>query len=66
MRNIAFEFSCPVFTACQLNRGAMSEKGGGSKATISTSQISESKGIVDTCDYICWYCTDRRSEIQKR
>lgn len=52
MRNIAFEFNCPVFTACQLNRGAMSEKGGGSKATISTSQISESKGIVDTCDYI--------------
>lgn len=52
MRNIAFEFSCPVFTACQLNRGAMSEKGGGSKATISTSQISESKAIVDTCDYI--------------
>jgi replicative DNA helicase len=30
----------------------MSEKGGGSKATISTSQISESKAIVDTCDYI--------------
>lgn len=52
MRNIGFEFNCPVFTACQLNRGAMSEKGGGSKATISTSQISESKAIVDTCDYI--------------
>lgn len=52
MRNIGYEFKCPVFTACQLNRGAMSEKGGGSKATVSTSQISESKAIVDTCDYI--------------
>ena len=51
LRNVAVEFDCALFTACQLNRDAMGEKGG-SKKVVSSKDISESRGVLDTADYL--------------
>lgn len=51
LRNLAVEFSCPVVTACQINRAGMGEKGG-SKATLTSKDISESRGVIDSADYV--------------
>lgn len=51
LRNVAVEFECPVLTACQLNREAMGEKGG-SKKVVTSKDISESRGVLDTADYL--------------
>ena len=51
LRNVAVEFQCPVLTACQLNREAMGEKGG-SKKVVTSKDISESRGVLDTADYL--------------
>lgn len=50
MRNLGVEFNCPVVTAVQLNREAMG-KDGGSKAVVTSKDISESRGVLDTADY---------------
>lgn len=51
LRNLGVEFHCPVVTAVQLNRDAMGDKGG-SKAVVSSKDISESRGVLDTADYV--------------
>lgn len=51
LRNVAVEFDCPLITACQLNRDAMGEKGG-SKKVVTSKDISESRGVLDTADYL--------------
>jgi replicative DNA helicase len=55
LRNLACEFHCPVFTAGQINREGMGDKGG-SKGVVTTKDIAESRGIVDTADYIIDIC----------
>ena len=51
MRNLGVQFECPVFTAAQINREGMGDKGG-SKGMITSKDISESRGIIDTADYV--------------
>ncbi len=51
LRNLAIEFNSPLITAVQLNREAMGDKGG-SKATVTSKDISESRGVLDTADYV--------------
>ncbi len=51
LRNLAVEFDCPLITACQLNRDAMDDKGG-SKKVVTSKDISESRGVLDTVDYL--------------
>ena len=51
MRNLAQEFECPVFTAAQINRNGMGEKGG-TKGLVTSRDLSESRGILDTADYL--------------
>ena len=51
LRNVAVEFNCPLITACQLNRDAMGDKGG-SKKVVTSKDISESRGVLDTVDYL--------------
>jgi len=43
--------NCPVISAVQLNRDAMGDSGG-SKAVVSSKNISESRGVLDTADYV--------------
>ena len=50
MRNLAMQFECPVFTACQLNRN--SQVDGGTKALVTSKDLSESRAILDTADYL--------------
>lgn len=51
LRNLAVQFNCPVFTASQINRNGMGDKGG-TKAVVTSKDISESRGILDTADYL--------------
>lgn len=51
LRNLAVEMDCPVISAVQLNREAMGDSGG-SKATVTSKSISESRGVLDTADYV--------------
>lgn len=51
MRNISVELSIPVVSAAQLNRDSQDERGG-SKMTVSSKNLSESRGILDTADYL--------------
>lgn len=51
LRNLAKEWQCPLITACQINREGMGDKGG-SKAALSSKNISESRGVLDTADYV--------------
>ena len=51
MRNLASQFECPVFTAAQINRNGMGEKGG-TKGLVSSKDLAESRGILDTADYL--------------
>jgi len=51
MRNLAAQFECPVFTAAQINRNGMGEKGG-TKGLVTSKDLSESRGILDTADYL--------------
>ena len=51
MRNLAAKFECPVFTAAQINRNGMGEKGG-TKGLVTSRDLSESRGILDTADYL--------------
>jgi replicative DNA helicase len=51
MRNLAAQFECPVFTAAQINRNGMGEKGG-SKGIVTSKDLAESRGILDTADYL--------------
>lgn len=50
MRNLAVKFNCPVFTAAQINRNGMGDKGG-TKGVVTAKDLSESRGILDTADY---------------
>lgn len=61
LRNIAYEFGVPVWSAVQLNRGAYSERGG-SKNTITAADVAASVGIVNTSDF---YCAFSQSEQDK-
>ena len=49
LRNIAKTLYIPVVTACQINREGMGDRGG-SKANVTSKNISESRGIYDTTD----------------
>lgn len=49
VRNIAKEYKIPVLTACQINREGQAENGG-TKALITSKNVSESRGILDTAD----------------
>ena len=51
MRNLASQFNCPVFTASQINRSGMGDKGG-TKGVVTSKDLSESRGILDTADYL--------------
>jgi len=51
MRNLAIQFECPVFTAAQINRNGMGEKGG-TKGLVTSKDLAESRGILDTADYL--------------
>ena len=51
MRNLACQFECPVFTAAQINRNGMGEKGG-TKGLVTSKDLAESRGILDTADYL--------------
>ena len=51
MRNLAAQFECPVFTAAQINRNGMGEKGG-TKGLVTSKDLAESRGILDTADYL--------------
>lgn len=51
MRNLAAQFECPVFTAAQINRNGMGDKGG-SKGMVTSKDLAESRGILDTADYL--------------
>lgn len=51
LRNLAVEMNCPVISAVQLNREAMGDSGG-SKATVTSKNIAESRGVLDTADYV--------------
>jgi replicative DNA helicase len=49
LRNIAKTLCIPIITACQINREGMGDQGG-TKITITSKSISESRGILDTVD----------------
>lgn len=49
MRNLAAQFECPVFTAAQINRNGMGDRGG-TKGLVSSKDLAESRGILDTAD----------------
>lgn len=51
MRNLGVQFECPVFSAAQINRQGMGDRGG-SKALVTSKDLSESRGILDTADYL--------------
>ena len=51
MRNLASQFECPVFTASQINRSGMGDKGG-TKGVVTSKDLAESRGILDTADYL--------------
>ena len=51
MRNLAVQFNCPVFTAAQINRNGMGDKGG-TKGVVTSKDLAESRGILDTADYL--------------
>lgn len=51
MRNLAVQFECPVFTAAQINRNGMGDKGG-TKGVVTAKDLSESRAILDTADYL--------------
>lgn len=50
MRNLAMQFECPVFSAAQLNRN--SQENVGTKALVTSKDLAESRGILDTSDYL--------------
>ena len=49
LRNLGAMFDCPVFSASQVNREGMGDKGG-TKALVTSKNLSESRGILDTAD----------------
>lgn len=49
VRNLAKHLEIPVWTATQIGREGQAE-GGGSKAVTTSREMSESRGIYDTCD----------------
>lgn len=49
MRNLATQFECPVFSAAQINRNGMGDKGG-TKGIVTSKDLAESRGILDTAD----------------
>jgi len=51
MRNLAFQFNCPVFTAAQINREGMGQTGA-TKGLVTSKNLAESRGILDTADYL--------------
>lgn len=51
MRNLAMQFECPVFSASQINRAGMGDKGG-TKGLVTSKDLSESRAILDTADVL--------------
>lgn len=49
MRNLAMQFDVPVFSAAQINRNGQGDKGG-TKAIVTSKDLAESRGILDTCE----------------
>lgn len=48
-RNLCLNLDVPGVSAAQINRQGMDDKGG-SKALTTSKDVSESRGIIDTCD----------------
>lgn len=51
MRNLAMQFECPVFSAAQINRAGMGDKGG-TKGLVTSKDLAESRAILDTADVL--------------
>lgn len=49
LRNLATQFECPVFSASQINRSGMGDKGG-TKGMVTSKDLAESRAILDTAD----------------
>ena len=49
LRNLANQFECPVFSASQINRSGMGDKGG-TKGMVTSKDLAESRAILDTAD----------------
>jgi replicative DNA helicase len=62
LRNIAKTFKVPLLTACQINREGQAENGG-SKALLTSKNISQSRGILDTVDY---FITINQTVMEKK
>ncbi len=53
LRNIAKKHHVPVVTAAQLNRSAQQDNGkGGTKASVTSFALSESRAILDNADFL--------------
>jgi replicative DNA helicase len=61
LRNISKEHKVPLLTACQINREGQGDRGG-TKALITSKNVSESRGILDTADV---FITLNQTELQK-
>ena len=67
LRNVSKKYDCPVITACQLNREAMGDYGG-STGKPTAKQLSESRGILDTADFLATIVNtpnDKKKDIIK-
>lgn len=49
LRNMGKTLEIPILSAIQINRDGMSDNGG-SKTVLTAKNVSESRGVVDTCD----------------
>lgn len=64
-RNLCVLLDIPGVSASQMNRNAMDDKGG-SKALTTSKDISESRGILDTCDnFLTINQTSKDRELEK-
>ena len=61
LRNIAKYNNCPVITATQLNRNSMAENGG-SVGLTSSKDLAESKGILDSADFLATLINTRSDQ----
>lgn len=63
LRNIAKIKDVPLVTATQLNRSSQQEGKIGTKGTVTSQQLSESRAILDTADYLFTIIQTERDKI---
>lgn len=63
-RNIGKMLNIPVVTAAQINRSGQDE-GGGSKKIITSKSLSESRGILDTADFLATLIQTKKDKDNK-